>query len=349
MKYNTKFYDKEYILNEISDGNYEYNLGNKKIAIHIHVFYIDMLNIFIKYLENSPYIFDLLISVNSEENKNICKQKINNKILQKLNKLIIKIVPNIGRDIAPLLIDFKEEQIEYDYICHVHTKKSLHNIFLKRWCDYLLMNLISESAIKNILYSFEQNKNIGIIFPPVFPEIFHYILKLDNIDRLNMCELLDKMNIQFYPNSHNFIFPAGSMFWYKPNALKNIFLLNLQRDNFPEEPIPETGTISHAIERLFGIVAEYNGYKVKCYIDNKELINTFFNIYDIIEFRFKNEEIKLNCNWFTFFGISNNSEFIRLTIFGIKFNFRINENIINRLASCIPIRKWRDNFINKFK
>ena len=109
MKYNTKFYDKEYILNEISDGNYEYNLGNKKIAIHIHVFYIDMLNIFIKYLENSPYIFDLLISVNSEENKNICKQIINNKILQKLNKLIIKIVPNIGRDIAPLLIDFKEE------------------------------------------------------------------------------------------------------------------------------------------------------------------------------------------------------------------------------------------------
>lgn len=132
MEYDSKFYDKSYILDEISSESYEYNI-NKKIAIHIHIFYIDMLDVFIDYLKNSPYSFDLLISVHSEENKNICLQKINNDSLKKLNKLLIKIVPNIGRDIAPLLVDFKEEQKEYDFICHVHTKKSPHNILLKRW------------------------------------------------------------------------------------------------------------------------------------------------------------------------------------------------------------------------
>ena len=64
--------------------------------------------------------------------------------------------------------------------------------------------------------------------------------------------------------------------------------------------------------------------------------------------RLKNEELKLNCNWFSLFGISNNSEYLRLTLFGIKFTFRVNENIINKLAWWIPIRKLRDNFRNKF-
>lgn len=84
-----------------------------------------------------------------------------------------------------------------------------------------------------------------------------------------MLKLLDKMNINFTLDSNNLIFPAGSMFWYKPDALKSLFLLNLTHDDFPKEPISESGTIMHAIERLFGIVAEYNGYKIKCYIVGK--------------------------------------------------------------------------------
>lgn len=83
MEYDSKFYDKSYILDEISSNSYKYNI-DKNIAIHIHIFYIDMLDIFIDYLKNSPYKFDLLISVNSEENKNICMQKINNNSLKNL-------------------------------------------------------------------------------------------------------------------------------------------------------------------------------------------------------------------------------------------------------------------------
>lgn len=61
------------------------------------------------------------------------------------------------------------------------------------------------------------------------------------------------------------------------------------------------------------------------------------------------EKLKLNCNWFTLFGISNNNEYLRLTLFGIKFTFKVNENIINNLAWFIPIRKLRDSFREKFK
>ena len=350
MKFNTKFYDKSYILDEIPSNSYEYNI-DKKIAIHIHVFYIDMLDIFIDYLKNSPYKFDLLISVNSEENKNICIKKINNNSLKKLNKLLIKIVPNIGRDIAPLLIDFKEEQKEYDFICHIHTKKSPHDVSLKGWLDYLLTNLISESAIKNIIINFIQNENIGIVFPPIFYKIYDTVLIA--ADKQNMCKLLDRMNINFILDSNNFIFPAGSMFWYKPDALKSLFLLNLTYDDFPKEPISPSATISHAIERLFGIVAEYNGYKIKCYIDRKELMYSFYNSYDLndkLKSEYKlNEKLKLNCNWWTLFGISNNSEYLKFTLFGLKIIIKMTPEKIDKISWWIPVKKLRDNFRNKFK
>lgn len=71
----------------------------------------------------------------------------------------------------------------------------------------------------------------------------------------------------------------------------------------------------------------------------------------------KTEELKLNLYWFSIlsifgiqlFSISNNSNYLRLTIFGIKFTFRVNENIINKVAWWIPVKKWRDSFRNKFR
>ena len=60
-------------------------------------------------------------------------------------------------------------------------------------------------------------------------------------------------------------------------------------------------------------------------------------------------EILLNSNWFSLFGISNNRDYIRLTILGIKLTFKVNDDSINKIAWCIPIRKWRDNFRAKFK
>ena len=49
-------------------------------------------------------------------------------------------------------------------------------------------------------------------------------------------------------------------------------------------------------------------------------------------------------NWIKFFGIYNNSDYIFIYIFFIKFTIKINEKNINNLAWWIPVRKWRDNF-----
>ena len=60
------------------------------------------------------------------------------------------------------------------------------------------------------------------------------------------------------------------------------------------------------------------------------------------------EKLKLNSNWWTLFGISNNSEYLRLTLFGIKLSFKMNKEKVDKLAWWIPFKKLRDNFRNKF-
>ena len=61
------------------------------------------------------------------------------------------------------------------------------------------------------------------------------------------------------------------------------------------------------------------------------------------------EKLKLNSNWWTLFGISNNSEYLRLTLFGIKFSIKMNKEKVDKLAWWIPIRKLRSRFREKFK
>ena len=61
-----------------------------------------------------------------------------------------------------------------------------------------------------------------------------------------------------------------------------------------------------------------------------------------------NWKIKSNTNWIRLFGIYNSKENITIIFFGIKLTIKVNEETVNKLAWWIPIRKWRDNFRNKF-
>ncbi|WP_300753571.1 rhamnan synthesis F family protein [uncultured Brachyspira sp.] len=320
-EYDSLFYDKKYILSDC----YTDDIHKLKIGIHIHLYYIDMLDSFIFYMKDFPVYFDLFISVCSEENKNICSEKLTKKNIVKLNNIIIKVTPNIGRDIAPWIVGFKEEQSNYDIFCHLHTKKSPHDDKLNGWFDYLVKNIISKNAAENILSNFVLNNNIGLIFPPVYTSIFIYVLNLSPKDEENMIYLLNNMNIDFTPSSNNFIFPAGTMFWYRPKALNKLFSLNLSYNDFPKEPIPISGTIAHAIERAIGIVPKYDGYDIKCYITKESLIDLLFENYDlqyknsILEYTIREECIKYKKSIIPFFIYENElKNRILINLFGIK-------------------------------
>lgn len=48
------------------------------------------------------------------------------------------------------------------------------------------------------------------------------------------------------------------------------------------------------------------------------------------------------------FNISNNGEYLQLTLFGIKLTFKLTKNKIKKLSKLIPYRKLKDSFFNNF-
>ena len=119
--------------------------------------------------------------------------------------------------------------------------------------------------VLNILCEFENDPYLGILCPP-FPAHGLYFM--------NMC------SGGWYPNFENTkkllketlkldvpiageespIAPYGSVFWFRPKALAPLFDYGWQHTDFPPEPLPQDGTISHAIERVYPFVAQAAGY-----------------------------------------------------------------------------------------
>lgn len=275
----TNFVNKEFL---VSNPFQQTKIENIKIGIHIHLYYAEQADLFVSRLSAWEIPFELYISVCSKNDQDVAYTKFNKKILLKMSNLIIKIVPNRGRDVAPWLIAFRTELINCDYVCHVHTKLSSHFPWGDEWRDYLLDNLITSEALNCILGYFKSSPKVGLIFPPMYKKIFKLwqikrISHLGKIDRLNCIQLLNRMGISDSFTDQKCFFSVGTMFWYKRKALLPLFNLNLSYESFPEEPIEITGTFAHAIERLPSIVAAHQGYETLCYLKQSFLIDDYFN------------------------------------------------------------------------
>jgi glycosyltransferase involved in cell wall biosynthesis len=233
---------------------------SNKVALHIHVHYPDLLPDILSRLSSCKTKPALLISVTSEENYSQVQAILKNRQF----KVEIQLVQNRGRDISPFLITFGAKILsEYDYIGHIHTKKSVHSnqSMGKVWNLFLLENLLGNDNHKMmdiILSQFETDPSIGMVFSDD-PNICGW-----DLNRPIANELAKKLKLNDMPD--NFIFPIGSMFWARTKTLEPLINLNLTWDDFPPEPIPVDGTMAHAIERIFSFLPAING--MKCAVTN---------------------------------------------------------------------------------
>ena len=229
-----------------------------RIAIHAHVFYSDLAEEMAGHLEQIPWEFDLYVSAASREAAGICRKHFSR--LSRLGKMIIKEVPNRGRDIAPMFTFFRDSLLEYDYVAHIHTKKSLYNAGATQgWREYLLGGLLgSQESVRRIFNLFLSNQHIGLIYPQNFSGL-PYIANtwLSNLGQGRYwCQ---KLGVEHVPNGY-FSYPAGSMFWAKIQALRPIFELCLTLEDFPDEAGQTDGTLAHCLERLLPITIKHTGY-----------------------------------------------------------------------------------------
>ena len=234
-----------------------------KIGIHLHLFYEDMTEDCINYLDNISLPFDLYISVPEHTNLQKCETTFSS-ALPLAQQVTVEHVPNRGRDLAPLIIQFGRRLTDYDVVAHFHTKKSPHKHTLNGWFDALMSTLCgSRSGVSQILSLLTQDAKVVY---PAGNQIAHWDKSgwSDNYETAKA--LLEKHTDLHIADFQKVEFPQGGMFWAKGVALHEFLTLQLTYQDFDEEPIAEDATLAHALERLilvFSIKYEGRNYRLE--------------------------------------------------------------------------------------
>ena len=183
---------------------------------------------------------------------------------------------------------------------------------------------------------------------------------------LSMSDKLSKkfihVRVDFYIINNKPI--VGELTFYHQGGLGKFFpqewdykfgkLLELPKEKRVEYDFIDKETLLNQVTNLepIGHQCKILEYNLNCANDTIKTLNNTINYINNI-----NKELKLNINWFSLlslfgiqlFSISNNSNYLRLTILGIKLTFKVNEENINKIAWWIPIKNLRNIFRNKFK
>jgi lipopolysaccharide biosynthesis protein/2-polyprenyl-3-methyl-5-hydroxy-6-metoxy-1,4-benzoquinol methylase len=230
--------------------------GDPAIAVHLHLFYGEMADLFISYFQNIPVKFDLYVSVPENFKKNEIASKFASS-LPNLGSIVIECTPNRGRDIAPMIVQFGSRLLKYEYFAHFHTKKSPHQKALKDWGSDILDALLGPPG-SQLGYVAQIIKLLQVNAKVIFPEgASAYIKDLSGWGaNYEICrDVLDRcmgVNIEEFPKT---IFPEGAMFWARTDALKDFLELPFTFESFEEEPLPSDGSLAHGLERILLISA----------------------------------------------------------------------------------------------
>ena len=252
------------LTNNLSNNfNIQYLKSNIFVLIQVHVYYTDLIGEIINKTNNIPVPYDLYITTNSKDKKNIIEYYV--KINSNANKYEILIIDNKGRDVIPFLIQLKNVIFKYKYLCHIHTKKHKRKTKLGNyWRQYMYENLLgNKNIIKQILSDFESHRNLGIIYPEHFYKIIKFTTIITKKDLYYINKIFDILfpKIKNRPNNIN-NFPAGNMFWARTSAIYQIFNEQIIK-LCPKELGQGDGTILHAIERFWIYLVKINGYYYK--------------------------------------------------------------------------------------
>ncbi|MFC3932720.1 rhamnan synthesis F family protein [Streptococcus dentapri] len=254
----------------------------KKVAVHLHVFYVDLLQEFLDAFKAFHFSYDLFITTDSQTKLDEIKEVL----AENQQPAEITVTGNIGRDVLPML-KLKDKLKGYDYIGHFHTKKSKEADFWagESWRKELIEMLVKPAD--EILTQLSGKPDLGLVIADI-PSFFRFnkivVAWNENLIAPKMEELWEKMGLKKsidFKAMDTFVMSYGTYVWFKYDALEPLFDLNLTDEDVPAEPLPQN-SILHAIERLLIYIAwdrhydygiSQNPVELTPFIDNK-MFNT---------------------------------------------------------------------------
>lgn len=238
-----------------------------RLAVVIHVYYLDLIEEMCKYLKHIPYPCDFYIST-QEHFAHICTSYF--KSCFPNSTIIVKHFENVGRDVYPFLFFYQNNLLKYDLVLKIHTKKSTHNNNFSLWREHLMQNLVgSEEIVRRIVGTFKDDDRLGLFYPDHFPLIEPYIDFEMNYHYIKMYS--SKIGIEVN-DKERLNFPSGTFFWFRPIAFVDLLKYDDLLDDFraiTEASIDiREGLLEHAFERIFALIVKNRNYSSRQFLYN---------------------------------------------------------------------------------
>lgn len=238
----------------------------RRLAVCVHLFYPEVWPQLQAALAALPQPFDLFITLPDYATTPALAQ-----IVAAHPRTTLLPRPNRGRDVLPWLSALRAGLFDgYTAVLKLHSKRSPHHHDGAAWRGSLLRGLLPGSAaLQSLLTAFEADARLGLVGPaahciaPGQPQ--HAGSNGRSIRRVAERAGLPAESAQARP------FFAGTMFWFRPQALQGLRASPLSADDFEPEMAQTDGTTAHALERLVWPLVEQAGYRVACLAEDGSL------------------------------------------------------------------------------
>lgn len=225
------------------------------VAVVCHLFHHELTPVLGGYFRNIPFPCPIFISTDTAAKKADIERYFSD---WKQGPVDVRLAPNRGRDIAPKLVTFADVHGRFEYVLHVHAKRSVHDARLRGWGEFLLKSLLGSAEIVGSIFEiFARFPGVGLVASQHFEPLRFGLGWGDNFELAE--NLAARMGVSI-SRAGRFDFPSGSMFWARTAALKPLLDLRLETDDFPPELGQLDGTPAHAIERLYYFACERAGF-----------------------------------------------------------------------------------------
>ncbi len=223
----------------------------KRICVIVHAFYPELLAEILQRIGQWSVPWRLIVTT-PQDKVDTVREILGGARMQ----AEIIVVANRGRDILPFLKVLARGGFDDEIILKLHTKRSLHRQDGEHWRMELVNTLADPVAAVRMLEAFQRHPDLGVIGPS------GHCLSLSRYwgkNAANVAGLCERMELPI-TDLHGELFVAGSMFYVRPQALRKLVQLQLSEHDFEAEAGQVDGTMAHAIERCFAMLAWSEGY-----------------------------------------------------------------------------------------
>jgi len=238
---------------------------NRKIAVHLHLYYLDLWLEMRSFLNNLTGLnADIYVTISQEAPKNEVAS-ISSQIMFAFPNAHLLHSENRGMDVGPffeVLSHITKSAKSYDYLLKIHTKKSLQASGEEKgteWRRDLLDGLIgTPTTVDRILSLFESDQSIGMIGPRnmIISKTTRDVELGVNANIQNIQLLANKFGLTIKDDQR---FVRGTMFWSRFNEIaKPIADSGLGIKDF-ESGHQLDESKAHAMERLLPAIIEHKG------------------------------------------------------------------------------------------